>query len=223
MNSSSVQPAPSPPPLPSLPDLKCPAGQHADVIYYCPSGTGCDDGSCDCARFCGVDWFGSVHSMRPHWTGATTAVNGSTTHCWCVQATHYCTRNGGDCQAQCTKGLPRPSNYCVPDAPAPPPAPPPSMPTFYTVATPVVTSVNSGTSSSLMMTSTTVQARCDTPGATMRYTLDGSRPLASSPVFPPQGVAIQRATSVVVKAFAPGLVESAAAGGVFSAAINHVY
>ena len=127
------------------------------------------------------------------------------------------------CQAQCTKGLPRPSNYCVPDASAPPPAPPPATPTFYTVATPVVTSIYSGMSSSVTVASTTVQARCDTPGATMRYTLDGSRPLASSPVFPSQGVAVHRATSVVVKAFAPGLVESAAAGGVFSAASDHVY
>lgn len=215
VNSSNVQPSPSPPPLPPLPNLKCPAGQHPDVVYYCPAGTGCDDGSCDCARFCAVDWFGSIHSMRPHWAGATTAVPGSKTDCWCVQATHFCPRSTGDCQAQCATGLPSPSNYCVPDAPSPPPAPAPISPTFYTVSTPVVTSANTDVShpSDLI----TVRAHCATRGATLRYTLDGSRPLPSSPVFPQHGVIVRRATSVVVKAFAKGLVESAAAGGVFSA------
>jgi len=58
-----------------------------------------------------------------------------------------------------------------------------------------------------------VQAACTTPGAVLRYTLDGSRVTSSAPEWPAAGVTVRRATAVLVKAFAVGMIESAVAGG----------
>jgi hypothetical protein len=66
--------------------------------------------------------------------------------------------------------------------------------------------------------SISVTASCTTPGAVLRYTVDGSRPTAESLAFPAAGV-LQlgpRTVAVNVKAFAPPMVESATNGGVFS-------
>jgi hypothetical protein len=74
------------------------------------------------------------------------------------------------------------------------------------VDTPVVTVTDAGL----------VTAVCATPNAVLRYTLDGSRVLPTSPVFGGGVVVGARATAVLVKAFAPGMIESAVAGGIFS-------
>ena len=66
---------------------------------------------------------------------------------------------------------------------------------------------------------TNVDAACATPGAALRYTLDGSRVTASSPAWPAGGVDVGlRATAVLVKGFAAGMIESAVAGGVVAGA-----
>ena len=134
------QPAPTPPPLPPQTKLRCPKGQHVDVVQ--DDG---DNGSCDCAVFCASDWTGSLKAARPHWVGATTAIPGSTAACQCVQATHWCEppdgKKVGGCGQQCDKtpgGKPAPRNYCVPDTPPPGPSPPgPSPPKFNLTAFPV--------------------------------------------------------------------------------------
>ena len=81
------------------------------------------------------------------------------------------------------------------------------------VATPIVAVQSAGTKGSVL-----VSASCSTPGATLHYTVDGSRPTGNSDVWPTGGVEIHgRATAVLVKAFGPGLVESAVAGGTMAA------
>lgn len=72
-----------------------------------------------------------------------------------------------------------------------------------------------------------VTATAPTPGTTLVYTLDGSRPEATSPAFPAGGVALAdgfRDTAVLVKAFWKGkppkgvtYVESETAGGIYVA------
>lgn len=96
--------------------------------------------------------------------------------------------------------------------------------TIAVLPEPVVTAAT-GPDGSLQLTAT--------PGATsygqqLRYTLDGSRPTASSPLWPQAGLALPgRSTAVLVKAFpvaAPRsgqapvsqIIESPSAGGVFS-------
>ena len=63
-----------------------------------------------------------------------------------------------------------------------------------------------------------VSASCALPGATLRYSLDGSRPTESSTPWPAGGLVLRRSAAVLVKAFAPGLIESAVAGGAFGPA-----
>lgn len=76
-------------------------------------------------------------------------------------------------------------------------------------AAPIVTATATGADGLL------VTATCATPGATLRYTLDGGRVTEGDALWPSGGVAVVRATGVLVKAFAPGLLESPSAGGVF--------
>ena len=93
--------------------LSCPEGQKLDVV-----AAGGDNGSCDCAEFCASDWKGNVKAARPHWTGATSAVPGSTTDCQCVQATHWCpvSNKSSGCNSACDKvGAPKPAQWCVRD------------------------------------------------------------------------------------------------------------
>ena len=94
--------------------LTCPAGQKLDVV-----AAGGDNGSCDCVAFCASDWKNNLKAARPHWTGATSAVPGSTTNCQCVQATHWCpvsNKSSSSCSSACDKfGPPKPTQYCVPD------------------------------------------------------------------------------------------------------------
>ena len=108
-------PAPPPPP----PPLHCPSGYILDVV----DAAG-DNGSCKCATYCAANWGDSVKSQRPQWSGATSAmVPGSTTHCTCIQASHWCTPTAGNssCSASCdAAGEPVPQDYCVeapPDVP----------------------------------------------------------------------------------------------------------
>ena len=119
--SSCTVPCPTPPPPPIDPALKCPTGQRVDWV----AAAG-DNGSCDCASFCASDWAKTLKAARPHWSGATTAVRGSTTMCLCVNAEHWCPHGGGpsgaSCQASCSKvSKPTAKNYCVKDTPAPAP------------------------------------------------------------------------------------------------------
>jgi hypothetical protein len=58
---------------------------------------------------------------------------------------------------------------------------------------------------------------CSNNGCNLVYTTDGSRPTLASTPWPVDGLTLPaRTTGLAVKAFAPGLVESATAGGVFS-------
>lgn len=62
---------------------------------------------------------------------------------------------------------------------------------------------------------TAVQLRCDTPGATIHYTVDGSQPLRSSPVY---GAPIMvKGTALTIKAYATaaGKRDSAVVTGIF--------
>ncbi|MEO6965865.1 MAG: chitobiase/beta-hexosaminidase C-terminal domain-containing protein [Acidobacteriaceae bacterium] len=62
---------------------------------------------------------------------------------------------------------------------------------------------------------TAVTLRCDTPGATMHYTVDGSQPVASSPVY---GAPIMvKGTELTIKSFASaaGRKDSAVVTGIF--------
>ena len=99
--------------LPGQPasSLTCPPGQKLDVV-----AAGGDNGSCDCVEFCASDWKNNLKSARPHWTGATSALPGSTTNCQCVQATHWCPvgNKSSGCSSACDKlGPPSPARYCV--------------------------------------------------------------------------------------------------------------
>jgi hypothetical protein len=81
------------------------------------------------------------------------------------------------------------------------------------VAAPIVTAAPAGAGA------VHLDAACATPGAVLRYTLDGSRVTTGSPAWPAGGVDVGlRATAVLVKGFAAGMVESAVAGGVFAGA-----
>jgi hypothetical protein len=62
---------------------------------------------------------------------------------------------------------------------------------------------------------TAVTLRCDTPGATMHYTVDGSQPFDSSPVY--HAPIMVKGTELTIKAFAvaPGGKESAVVTGIF--------
>lgn len=60
-------------------------------------------------------------------------------------------------------------------------------------------------------------ATCATPGATLRYTVDGSRPNSSSPQWPPSAqvsssAVARQTTCVLVRAFKNGMLPSATAG-----------
>lgn len=81
-----------------------------------------------------------------------------------------------------------------------------SLPTLV-VPTPVVITSSAGAGA------VAVAASCAMPGATLRYTLDGSRPTPDSPVWPEGGVVVRRTAAVLVKAFAPFMIESTVAGG----------
>ena len=109
-----------PPPPPPPPPLHCPSGYVLDVV----DAAG-DNGSCKCSTYCAANWGDGVKSKRPHWHGATSAVNGTTTKdCTCIQATHWCTAApaGKGCSASCDEaGEPVPQDYCVR---APPDVPP---------------------------------------------------------------------------------------------------
>ena len=54
-------------------------------------------------------------------------------------------------------------------------------------------------------------ADCDTPGATIRYRTDGTTPDSSCPVFPQDGLTVEKSCEVVVIAFKEGMKESEAA------------
>jgi hypothetical protein len=56
-----------------------------------------------------------------------------------------------------------------------------------------------------------VRLRCDTPGAVIRYTFDGSQPLASSPVY--KAPISVRGTGLTIKAFASATGKKDSAGG----------
>jgi hypothetical protein len=62
---------------------------------------------------------------------------------------------------------------------------------------------------------TAVSLRCDTPGATMRYTVDTSQPFDTSPVY--HAPIMVKGTALTIKAFAvaPGKKESAVVTGTF--------
>jgi hypothetical protein len=62
---------------------------------------------------------------------------------------------------------------------------------------------------------TAVTLRCDTPGATMHYTVDGSQPFDNSPVY--HAPIMVKGTELTIKAFAvaPGAKESAVVTGIF--------
>ncbi len=62
---------------------------------------------------------------------------------------------------------------------------------------------------------TAVTLRCDTPGASMHYTVDGSQPFESSPVY--HAPIMVKGTALTIKAFAvaPGEKESAVVTGTF--------
>jgi hypothetical protein len=62
---------------------------------------------------------------------------------------------------------------------------------------------------------TAVTLRCDTPGATMRYTVDGSQPLTSSPVY--RAPIMVKGTELTIKSFASvtGRKDSAVVTGIF--------
>ena len=79
------------------------------------------------------------------------------------------------------------------------------------VSVPLVTSAP-GTNAGTLL----VSASCTTPGATLRYTIDGSRVTDASPVWPIEELTVGvRAVAVLVKGFKNGMVESAVAGGIF--------
>ena len=92
---------PQPPPTP----LKCPKGQHVDMVD--PGGTIWanhpynDNGLCSCQEYCASDWAGDLKRLRPHWTGATSPDVPQTAKdslsCRCVQATHWCPRKAVEC------------------------------------------------------------------------------------------------------------------------------
>jgi hypothetical protein len=62
---------------------------------------------------------------------------------------------------------------------------------------------------------TAVTLRCETPGATMHYTVDGSQPFDNSPVY--HAPIMVKGTELTIKAFAvaPGAKESAVVTGIF--------
>ena len=62
---------------------------------------------------------------------------------------------------------------------------------------------------------TAVTLRCDTPGATMHYTVDGSQPFDNSPIY--HAPIMVKGTELTIKAFAvaPGEKESAVVTGIF--------
>ena len=62
---------------------------------------------------------------------------------------------------------------------------------------------------------TAVSLRCDTPGATMHYTVDTSQPFDTSPVY--HAPIMVKGTALTIKAFAvaPGEKESAVVTGTF--------
>jgi hypothetical protein len=62
---------------------------------------------------------------------------------------------------------------------------------------------------------TAVTLRCETPGATMHYTVDGSQPFDNSPVY--HAPIMVKGTELTIKAFAvaPGSKESAVVTGIF--------
>jgi hypothetical protein len=62
---------------------------------------------------------------------------------------------------------------------------------------------------------TAVTMRCSTPGATMRFTVDGSQPLANSPVY--SAPIMVKGTELTIKAYAqaPGKKDSAVVTGIF--------
>jgi hypothetical protein len=62
---------------------------------------------------------------------------------------------------------------------------------------------------------TAVSLRCDTPGATMHYTVDSSQPFDTSPVY--RAPIMVKGTALTIKAFAvaPGEKESAVVTGIF--------
>jgi hypothetical protein len=62
---------------------------------------------------------------------------------------------------------------------------------------------------------TEVTLQCDTPGATIHYTFDGSQPIANSPIYnAPISV---KGTELTIKAFAsvPGKKDSAVVTGIY--------
>ncbi len=63
-----------------------------------------------------------------------------------------------------------------------------------------------------------VSASCALPGAMLRYLLYSPRPTKSSPPWPAGSLVLRRSAAMLVKAFAPGLIESAVAGGAFGPA-----
>jgi len=62
---------------------------------------------------------------------------------------------------------------------------------------------------------TSVTLRCDTPGATMHFTVDSSQPVASSPVY--RAPIMVKGTELTIKSFAsvPGRKDSAVVTGIF--------
>ena len=53
-----------------------------------------------------------------------------------------------------------------------------------------------------------ITADCETPASIIRYTLDGSLPVSSSPVFPEDGLDITDSAILTVKAFKEGMISS---------------
>jgi hypothetical protein len=82
------------------------------------------------------------------------------------------------------------------------------VPVMPKAATPVLSPPNASFSASL-----TVTAACATSGAVIRYTTNGSEPLATSPVFPSGGLTLSSTTALRVRAWADGYEPSEEAQG----------
>lgn len=140
-----------------------------------------------------------------------------------VQGLNWITRIGSFKFANCSAGpTPTPTPTPTPDGtatPTPTPTPPPTAtptptPTpASTVAKPFIYP-NGGTFSK----SVTVYLFCSTSGATIHYTLDGSTPTASSPVYPSQGILLSGSGTKTVKAIGTksGLSDSPVASATFN-------
>jgi hypothetical protein len=75
--------------------------------------------------------------------------------------------------------------------------------------------VRAGDTAALLAGDTAVTLRCEAQGATIHYTVDGSQPLASSPVY--RAPIMVRGPELTIKAFA------GVAGGKDSAVVTGIF